>query len=318
MNRPPPPRPPAPRARADEVSFTRNMRFEIADAEERALLWSYVLALSLGLLWLLMVWFGPSPAPTITLLPETEVPVEVKFDEMTLPTPTAAPAAAPAAPAAAPKPAGGNEGQNARNIKKMGDAFGGGAQKGGGGMVGDVTNALRGVDVNSSSGGNPGMQGKAVIGYGQGGQGSRTPGRGGMGTGIGAGGGGIGGVGGTGVGYSGVLVAAPQVIRATNAGGPGRNTSDLGNYVRGRDSQLKFCYEEYGLKANPSLAGSVTAAVSLTGTGNVTDVAISDRTWSGAGSAEAENCIKQRIAGWRFPPSEAGGGTYSFSFSFSK
>jgi hypothetical protein len=305
------------RPRGDEASFTRNMRFEIADAEGRALLWSYVLAVSMGLLWLLLVWFGPMPAMSITLLPPDEVPVEVKFDEMTMPTPTVAPTAA-AAPAAAPKPAGGNQGQNQQNIKKMGDAFGGGAQKGGGGMVGDVTNALRGVDVNSSSGGNPGMQGKAVIGYGQGGQGSRTPGRGGLGTGLGTGGGGIGGVGGTGVGYSGTLVGAPQVIHATNAGGPGRNTSDLGNYVRGRDSQLRFCYEEYGLKVNPSLAGSVTAAVTLTGQGNVTDVAISDRTWSGAGSSEAENCIKQRIAGWRFPPSEAGGGTYSFSFSFSK
>jgi hypothetical protein len=315
MNKPPP-RPPEIRKRMDEVSFTRNMRFEIADAEERALLWSYALAVSMGLVWLLFVWFGPSPQASISLLPPEETPVEVKFDDVkAAPTPTAAPAAAPAA--AAPKPAGGNEGANQKNIKKMGDAFGG-AAKGGGGMVGDVTNALRGVDVSSSSGGSPGMQGKAVIGYGQGGQGSRTPGRGGLGTGLGTGGGGIGGVGGNGVGYSGTLVGAPQVIHATNAGGPGRNTSDLGNYVRGRDSQLRFCYEEYGLKVNPSLAGSVTAAVTLTGQGNVTDVSISDRTWSGAGSSEAENCIKQRISGWRFPPSEAGGGTYSFSFSFSK
>ena len=69
------------RPRADEASFTRNMRFEIADAEGRALVWSYALALSLGLLWLLLVWFGPMPAMSITLLPPEEVPVEVKFDE---------------------------------------------------------------------------------------------------------------------------------------------------------------------------------------------------------------------------------------------
>ena len=310
---------PAPgyRKRPDEISFTRNLRYAIADSEERALIWGYVIASGLGLLWLLLVFFLPAPAPSITLLPPDEAPVAVTFEEAP-PAPTAAPAAAPAAPAPAPKPPGGDAGQNAKNIKKMGDAFGGGASAGGGGMVGDVSNALRGVDVSSSSGGSPGMQGKAVIGYGQGGQGSRTPGRGGLGTGLGAGGGGIGGVGGGGVGYSGVLVAAPQVIRATNAGGPGRNTADLGNYVRGRDAQLRFCYEEYGLKVNPSLAGTVTAAVTLVGAGNVTDVQISDRTWSGAGASEAENCIKQRISGWRFPASDQGGGTYSFSFSFSK
>ncbi|HUO51021.1 MAG TPA: AgmX/PglI C-terminal domain-containing protein [Gemmatimonadaceae bacterium] len=314
-----PPMKPAPagpaRRPSDETSFTRNMRFEIADAEGRALLWSYTAAIGLGVIWLLAVWLMPSPPP-ITLLPAEEVPVEVTFADAP-PAPTPAPAAAPAA-AAAPKPAGGNQGQNAKNLKKMSDAFGGGAASGGGGMVGDVSNALRGVDVSSSSGGSPGMQGKAVIGYGQGGQGSRTPGRGGLGTGLGAGGGGVGGVGGTGVGYSGVLVAAPQVIHATNVGGKSRNTDELGNYVRGRQSQLQFCYTEYGLKANPSLAGRVTADITINGGGAVTDVAISDRTWSGAGSAEAENCIKQRIAGWHFPPSDAGGGTFQFSFSFSK
>jgi hypothetical protein len=303
------------RKRAEETSFTRNLRYAIADSEERALVWGYMISFGFGLLWLALVMFLPTPQQSITLMAPEEVPVEVKFENAP-PAPTAAPAAAPAA--AAPKPAGGNEGQNAKNLKKMGDAFGGGASAGGGGMVGDVSNALRGVDVSSSTGGSPGMKGKAVIGYGQGGQGSRTPGRGGLGTGLGTGGGGIGGVGGGGVGYSGVLVAAPQVIRATNTGGTGRNTSDLGNYVRGRESQLKFCYEEYGLKVNPALAGTVTAAVTLTGEGNVTDVAIAERTWSGAGAAEAEQCNKQRISGWRFPKSDQGGGTYSFSFSFSK
>ncbi len=79
MNKPPS-RPPEIRKRVDEVSFTRNMRFEIADAEGRALLWSYVLAGSMGLIWLLMVWFGPSSQSLISLLPPEETPVEVKFE----------------------------------------------------------------------------------------------------------------------------------------------------------------------------------------------------------------------------------------------
>jgi hypothetical protein len=316
MNRPSAaaPRPPAPRKREDEASFTRNMRFEIADAEGRALLWSYVAAVSLGVFWLLLVWFGPAGQPALSLLPPEEVPVEVKFEEPP-PPPPAPPGPAPAA-APAPSAAANAAAKEQRDVKKAANAFGG-AAAGGSPMVGDVSNALRGVDV-SSSRNTPGMQGKAVIGYGQGGAGSRTPGRGGLGTGLGAGEGGIGGVSGSGVGYSGVLVGAPQVIRATGGGGTGRNTSDLGNYVRGRQSQLQFCYEEYGLKANPNLAGKVTADVTLTPAGNVTDVQISDRTWSGPGSAEAENCIKQRVNGWRFPPSDQGGGTYQFSFSFGK
>ena len=69
---------------------------------------------------------------------------------------------------------------------------------------------------------------------------------------------------------------------------------------------------------NPQLAGSVAVAVTLTSEGAVTGVDITKHTWSGPGVAEAESCIKQRISGWKFPSSEHGGGTYSFSFSFSR
>ena len=68
----------------------------------------------------------------------------------------------------------------------------------------------------------------------------------------------------------------------------------------------------------PSLAGTVNVAVTLTGAGNVTGVNITNHTWSGAGSQETEACIKQKILGWHFPSSDQGGGTYSFSFVFSK
>ena len=313
---PPPTRAPMPASapgprRKDETSFTRNMRFEIADAEGRALVYSYAISVGLAITWLLMVWFLPAAPPSITLLPPEEVPVEVKF-ENTPPPPTPAPVAAPAAAPA--KSASNSQGQEEKNIKKASEAFGGGSS--GGGMVGDVSNALRGVDVNSGAA-NPNMQGKAVLGYNQGGSGSRTPGRGGLGNGLGNGSG-IGGVGGNGVGYSGVLVGAPAVVHAAGVGGKSRSTDELGNYVRGRQSQLQFCYQEFGLKVNPSLAGRVTTDITIDGGGGVTDVAVSDRTWSGPGSTETENCIKQRVGGWRFPPSEAGGGTFQFSFSFSK
>lgn len=323
MRQPMTPPPRRTRAPVDDTSFTRNMRYEFADAEGRAITYSWVASCALGILWLLLVAFGPLVPPSIALLPQDTPPIDVKVEDLSPPAPTPQPAAAPSAPAPTPRPAagGGRSAPKKNDAAAFGSAFGGAATKQGGGMVGDVSNVLRGVDVNSGAGSTPGQSGKAVIGYGQGGQGSRTPGRGGLGEGLGTtpGGGGLGGVGGGGgVGFSSVSVAPPSVIRAEKVGGPGRNVSDLGNYVRGRQSQLQFCYTENGLKVNPSLAGTVNVAVTLTGAGTVTGVDITNRTWSGAGASETEACIKQKILGWRFPSSDQGGGTYSFSFVFSK
>jgi hypothetical protein len=310
----------------DDASFTRQLRYELADAEGRAILYSYLFAGAIGVIWLLLVFFLPSPPNSINLLKEEEaVTVQVKAEDVPTPTPAPSPIAAGSPKTGAaptPKPTGARGGGNAprNDTRAINDAFGGGPANTTGGMVGDVSNALRGTEVATTRGAAPGAQGKAVIGYGGGGQSSRTPGRGGLGTGLGTGTtGGLGGVGGGGsVGFATVKVAPPSVIRAENVGGPGRNVSDLGDYVRGRNSQLQFCYSEYGLKVNPSLAGSVSVAVTLTSGGSVTGVDITRRTWSGAGAAEAESCIRQRISGWKFPSSERGGGTYSFSFSFSR
>ena len=320
-----PPRSPRPvRAALDDVSFTRQLRYEFADAEGRAILYSYAFSGILGVLWLLLVFFLPSPPNSINLLKEEEpVNIQVKTEDIPAPTPAPIPASEGGAPktaaAPAPKPGGGGPPKN--DTRAINDAFGGGTSNNTGGMVGDVSNALRGTEVASGTGSAPGAQGKAVIGYGAGGQSSRTPGRGGLGEGLGGNGAGsgLGGVGGGGgIGFATVRVAPPSVIHAENVGGPGRNVSDLGDYVRGRNSQLQFCYSEYGLKVNPSLAGSVAVAVTLTSDGAVTGVEITKRTWSGPGAAEAESCIRQRISGWKFPSSERGGGTYSFSFSFSR
>lgn len=318
---------PITRGPLDETAFTRNMRYEFADAEGRAIVNSWLIAIGLGLLWLALVLLLPPVPPSISLLrPDETGPIEVQFEDLTPPTADAggAPAEPAPTPSPAPRPAGGDRSPGNRNdAQAIGDAFGGASTTaGGGGMVGDVSNVLRGVDVSSGSGATPGAGGgKAVIGYGKGGQGSRTPGRGGLGTGLDdtPGGGGLGGVGGGGnVGFATVRVAPPSVIRAEKTSGPGRNVAELGNYVRGRQSQLQFCYQEFGLKVNPQLAGTVGVAVTLTGAGKVTGVEITRRTWSGAGSAEAERCIRERIMGWSFPPSDQGGGTYSFSFVFSK
>ena len=314
------------RRNVDDVSFTRQLRYEFADAEGRAILYSYIMSGLLGFIWILLVLFLPAPPNSINLLKEEEpVTIDVKAEDVPIPTPApvavASAGGAPKNGAPAKNPGGGKGGPPKNDTRAINDAFGGGPSNNTGGMVGDVSNALRGTEVATGTGSAPGAQGKAVIGYGAGGQSSRTPGRGGLGEGLGGNGagGGLGGVGGGGgVGFATVRVAPPSVIHAENVGGPGRNVSDLGDYVRGRNSQLQFCYSEYGLKVNPQLAGSVAVAVTLTSEGAVTGVDITKHTWSGPGAAEAESCIKQRISGWKFPSSERGGGTYSFSFSFSR
>jgi hypothetical protein len=215
----------------------------------------------------------------------------------------------------------------------IGTAFGTGSGAGTGGLVGDVSGILRGVAVANGSGGTGGGQGgrggggaggKSVLGYGQGGEGGVRPGRGGFGggsgTGGGGGGGGIGGVGsgggGGGISKAAVRVSGVRPIATDNLGGPSRDVGELGAFVRSRESQLRFCYVEYGLKANPSLAGTITVAITLTGSGSVTNVDVTNRTWGGAGASEAESCVRSKIQAWKFPSSAAGGGTYSFPFNF--
>lgn len=314
------------RGAIDDASFTRNMRYEFADSEGRAITWSWLVSLGLGVLWLLLVHILPPVPPTIALLrPEEVGPIAVRFDDA--PSRAPEPAGAPAGPArtSAPAPRPARAAGGAPNdVRAIGDAFGGAsAGAGEGAMVGDVSNVLRGVDVNAptTAPGAAAGGGKAVIAYGSGGQGVRTPGRGGLGEGLAStpGGRGLGGVGGASdVGLATVRVAPPSVIRAETTRGPGRNVADLGTFVRGRQSQLQFCYEEYGLKRDPTLAGTVAVAVTLTAAGTVTGVEVTSRTWAGAGASAAEACILERIRGWTFPASDRGGGTYSFSFVFSK
>jgi hypothetical protein len=247
------------------------------------------------------------------------------------PGPTKAPPGRKGPEKGSPRPGRPGSRTEQTNNGAIGTAFGTGSGSGTGGLTGSVSSLIGGVAVASGSGGTGGGQGgrggggtggKTVLGLGQGGEGGRTPGRGGFGGGTGTGGGGGGGIGGVGAGggiaRAGVRVSAPAPVRAENLGGNRRDVGELGQFVRSRESQLRFCYQEYGLKSNPSLAGTVTVAISLTGSGDVTGVNITNRTWSGAGASEAESCIKSKIESWRFPSSDAGGGTYSFPFNFTR
>ena len=327
--------------------FDNRLRFEWADPEQRVLLYSWAFAIGLAIVWLIIVALHRMVPPVvneegvvITLAPPppattppTVPPVAQKGAAENLPAPgdTKAPPGRRGPERGSPRQGRPGSRTEQTSTGAIGTAFGTGSGSGTGGLTGSVSSLIGGVAVASGSGGTGGGQGgrggggsggKTVLGLGQGGEGGRTPGRGGFGGGTGTGGGGGGGIGGVGAGggiqRAGVRVSAPAPVRAENLGGNRRDVGELGQFVRSRESQLRFCYQEYGLKANPSLAGTVTVAISLTGSGDVTGVNVTNRTWSGPGASEAESCIRNKIESWRFPASDAGGGTYSFPFNFTR
>jgi hypothetical protein len=337
-----------PSGRTEETTFTRGLRFEWASEEGRALVGSYAISLSLGIAFLLLVHLMPvhheatSDEPVILTYADTNYTAAPAPEPPAVAQTGAATRVADAgSPTKKPGPVGPQKGNpkpgrpgsltETNSTGAIGTAFGTGSGSGTGGMVGDVSGILRGVDVNSGSGGTGGGRGgnggggaggKTVLGYGQGGQGSVTPGRGGIGGGLGTGGGGGGGVGGVGAGggvtAARVAVSAPSVRASEAPPGRGRDVSELGTFVREREAQLRNCYVQYGLRANPNLAGTINVSITLTGSGNVTGVDITNRTWGGAGASEAESCIVSRIRSWHFPSSELGGGTYGFPFNFTR
>lgn len=286
-------------------------------SESRPLAVSHALAAGIGAGWLALVYLTPAPPPTIALLrPEEMAAIEVQFDDPPPPPKQEAPPPEEAMAISRPDPTPAEKEREraAKEEAEIGDAFGGGTTNA---LVGDVTNALRGVEVAKGSQAGTGGR-KAVIGYGQGGVGARTPGKG-FDAAAAAAASGIGKVNATGgVARATIRVAAPQVV-ARPGERASRDMAQLGTFVRSRQAQLQFCYQEQGLLLNPALAGSIGVEVTLAPTGAVAGARVSGRTWSGAGVAEAEGCILTRIRGWSFPASSAAGNeTYSFSFVFNK
>jgi hypothetical protein len=288
--------------------------------ETRPLWISHAIAATLGVSWLALVYILPPPPTAIALMrPEEAAAVEVQFEDEKPPKPEP-PKPAPVVettPVTTTKPPTPAELKKAKKEEAaMADAFGGATSSA---LVGDVSNTLRGVNVAKGDKTAEGGGGKAVIAYGSGGTSVRTPGRG-IDPSVAAAGSTIGKVNAAGsVTRGSIAVSAPSVVRSVDGGPSGRETAKLGTFVRARQAQLQYCYQEIGLAANPKLAGSVSVTVQLEPAGSVSDVKVVNRTWSGAGAAEAEACIVQRVRGWGFPASsKAGTESYSFSFIFNK
>ena len=79
----------------------------------------------------------------------------------------------------------------------------------------------------------------------------------------------------------------------------------IGRFVRSREPQLRFCYQEYGLKHAPTLGGDVQMVAVVSRVGAVDTVAVAPGSYwlqdEERSSRQVESCLVQRVRGWRFP-----------------
>jgi hypothetical protein len=95
---------------------------------------------------------------------------------------------------------------------------------------------------------------------------------------------------------------SPGARAAGGAGSPSRGSPSFGNFVRTREPQLQFCYQE-ARASSPQLTGSATVAVTLADDGGVVDARIVRHSWSNGarGSDVVERCMLEKVRSWRFP-----------------
>ena len=270
-------------SRSERSSFDATLRFELASQEDRPLFVSYLVASILATAWLVLVHAIPSPISPGAGVFEPQFPV-IEFN----------PAPSRVSDPPIERPSTGR-GQPARSPAgaSLRDAFSGNA-----GLV-DAGQILRGVEL-APSGASQGEPSGGKVGLATG-TGSLTPGRART-AGLPPGGSGLGTVRGGGVARNAVTIAAPEV-RAVS-GAPTGITSEVGHAARAHVPQLERCYHQEGLSRNADLAGLVRLALTIEG-GRVTSAQIADRTWAGAGAAEAEACLVRVARGWQLGGSDA-------------
>ncbi|MFL5561376.1 MAG: AgmX/PglI C-terminal domain-containing protein [Gemmatimonadaceae bacterium] len=102
-----------------------------------------------------------------------------------------------------------------------------------------------------------------------------------------------------------------------NANGSSLGVTPIGDFVRSRNAQLQFCYEETRAK-NPGLAGSATFGVQLAPDGSVTRADVLRRSWLGSGADQVEACVLAKLRTWKFPADGTNARPYSFSTVFTR
>lgn len=87
--------------------------------------------------------------------------------------------------------------------------------------------------------------------------------------------------------------------------------------VQREESATRFCYTEFGQKADPSLRGNVAMVVTIANSG-ITDAHVGDAKWSGAAGRAVDRCLDQKAKqAWNVAPGVVKPGHYVVQLSFS-
>jgi hypothetical protein len=87
--------------------------------------------------------------------------------------------------------------------------------------------------------------------------------------------------------------------------------------VEREQSATRFCYTEFGQKADPTLRGNVAMVVTV-GNNGITDARVGDANWTGSAGRSVNRCLDQKAKqAWNLAPGAVKPGRYVVQLSFS-
>lgn len=124
-----------------------------------------------------------------------------------------------------------------------------------------------------------------------------------------------------------IPAAEPDTFRKRKLTAPPSMTSSVSvpsapgalmDAVEREQSVTKFCFTEFGQKADPSLSGNVAMVVTV-GNDGITNATVGDSRWSGGAAGRAvNNCLNQKAKqAWKLAPGAVKPGKYVVQLSFS-
>lgn len=100
------------------------------------------------------------------------------------------------------------------------------------------------------------------------------------------------------------------------AGGASDAPAALLDAVQREQAFSRFCYSEFGQKADPSLRGNVAMVVTV-GTEGITDARVADANWSGNAGNAVNRCLNDKAKrAWKLTPGSVSPGRYAIRLSF--
>jgi hypothetical protein len=113
-----------------------------------------------------------------------------------------------------------------------------------------------------------------------------------------------------------------QKLKAANVGRAEASASypeaptPLMDAVEREQSATRFCYTEFGQKADPSLRGNVAMVVTV-GNNGITDARVGDAKWTGSAGSAVNRCLNQKAKqAWNLAPGAVKPGHYVVQLGF--